>query len=154
VALEALRQASPVGLRHGPQATWQQRDSAWAGSVGQGVDTCGHRTLPHARVSPVPGPCYGPDLTRRDLGPVRGTHHTFLGVPDCNQGPSLVEQGSEVPLWRSGPMTHPGCNIFPCHVGSLDLPMWWVSFSTRRLYTVVAGTPNPGYRQYISLGFS
>jgi hypothetical protein len=33
VALEALRQALPVGLCHGPQATWQQRVSAWAGSA-------------------------------------------------------------------------------------------------------------------------
>jgi hypothetical protein len=33
LALEALRQAPPVGLCHGPQATRQQRASTFAGSV-------------------------------------------------------------------------------------------------------------------------
>jgi hypothetical protein len=43
-----------------------------------------------------------------------------------------------------------GCIIFPCHVVPLDLPMWWgrVPFSARRLYTVVGGTPDSGYRQW------
>jgi hypothetical protein len=33
--LGALRQARPVGLCHGPQATWQQRVSASVRSVGK-----------------------------------------------------------------------------------------------------------------------
>jgi hypothetical protein len=102
-ALEASRQAPPVGLCHGPQATWQQQVSACAGSAGQGLDMCQHRTFTHAGVPPVPGPCCGPDLTRRDLRPIRGTQHAFLGVPDCILGSGLCVQGSSVPLWRSGP---------------------------------------------------
>jgi hypothetical protein len=55
------------------------------------------------RGPPVLGPCCGPDLTRRDLGPIRGTWHTFLGVPGRNRGSGLCAQGSGVPPWRSGP---------------------------------------------------
>jgi hypothetical protein len=56
-ALWASRQAQPVGLCHGPQATRQQQVSAWAGSAGQGLDACQHRTLTQAGVLSVPGPC-------------------------------------------------------------------------------------------------
>jgi hypothetical protein len=53
-------------------------------------------------------------------------------------------------------MMHLGCIIFLCRTVPLDLPMWWgrVSFFVRpgdvvrvhRLYTVVEGTPDSGYR--------
>jgi hypothetical protein len=95
-----LRQARPVGLCHGPQATWQQRASARAGSVGQGLNTCRHRTPTHAGVLLAPGPCQGPDLTRRSLELIRGTQHALLGALD-----PLV-QGSDIPR-RSGPIDAP-----------------------------------------------
>jgi hypothetical protein len=56
-AVWALRQARPVGLCHEPQATQPRRVSALAGSVGQGLDTCRHRTLACARVLSISGPC-------------------------------------------------------------------------------------------------
>ena len=55
-------------VRLGPMAYvmgHKQRVSAWAGSEGQGLDTCQHRTPTHARVLLVSGPCWGSDLTRR-----------------------------------------------------------------------------------------
>jgi hypothetical protein len=100
-AVWTLRQARPVGLCHEPQATRQQRVSAWAGSVGQGLDMFRHRIPTHARILLVPGPCQGPDLTRKDLGLTRSTRHALLGASD-----SYV-QGSGVPLRRSGPIDAP-----------------------------------------------
>jgi hypothetical protein len=54
-------------------------------------------------------------------------------------------------------MMHPGCIIFLCRAVLLDLPMRWgrAPFFVRpgdvvrvqRLYTVVEGTPDSGYRQ-------
>jgi hypothetical protein len=65
--------------------------------------TCQYRTLAYARVSPVPGPRCGPDLTRRDLDPIQGTQHAYLGVSDCNRGSGLCVQGSGAFLRWSGP---------------------------------------------------
>jgi hypothetical protein len=63
MAVWTLHQARPAGLCHGPHATRQQRASTRAGSVGQGLDTCRHRTPTHAGALLVPRPCQGPDLT-------------------------------------------------------------------------------------------
>jgi hypothetical protein len=78
----SLRQAWPIGLCHGPQATRQQRVSTSAGSVGQRLDTYWHRTPTHVGILLVPGPCQGPDLTRKDLGLTRGTRHALCRGPD------------------------------------------------------------------------
>jgi hypothetical protein len=54
------------------------------------------------RGSPVSGPCRGSDLTRRDLGPIRGTRHALFGVPDCTyRGPVSLCGGPDS-------MMHPG----------------------------------------------
>jgi hypothetical protein len=66
-------------------------------------DTCQYRTLAYARVSPVPGPRCGPDLTRRDLDPIQGTRQAYLGVPDRNRGSGLRVQGSGASSRRSSP---------------------------------------------------
>jgi hypothetical protein len=102
-ALEALRQASPAGLCHKPRGSsgsppeWgAQAHRIRLGQV-SAPDPCS------CRGPPVPGPCCGPDLTRRDLGPIRGIRHAFLGVPGRNRGFGLYVQGSGVPPWRSGP---------------------------------------------------
>jgi hypothetical protein len=64
-------------------------------------------------VLPVPGPCRGPDLTRRDLGPIRGTRHAFLGVPDCtHRGPVSLCGGPD-------PMMHPGVYYLSSPRGAL-----------------------------------
>jgi hypothetical protein len=110
--------------------------------------------------SPCPGTLLRSEPYSEDLGPIRGTRHAFLGVLDCNRGSGLCVQGSGVPLWRSGPIDASlGCIIFPCHVVPLDLPMWWgrVLFfvwpgdivRVQRLYTIVEGTPDSGYRHHI-----
>jgi hypothetical protein len=44
----------------------------------------------------------GPDLTRRDLDPIQGTRHAYLGVPDCIRGSGLCVQGPMLP--RGGPV--------------------------------------------------
>jgi hypothetical protein len=57
--------AARLHVRFGPVAyviSHRQRVSAWAGSGGQGPDTCQHRTPAHTRVLLVPGPCWGSDL--------------------------------------------------------------------------------------------
>ena len=81
-AAQALRQARPIGLCHGPQAKWQPWGSAWAGSPTREMDTCRHRTPIRAGVFQVSEPCQGPIPTLRDLGPTRGTQHALLGAPD------------------------------------------------------------------------
>jgi hypothetical protein len=91
MAIWALRQAWLVGLCHGPQATRQQWVSAWAGSVGRGLDTCRLWTPTHTGVFLVSGPRQGLVRTRRVLEPTRGTRHALLGASD----PSI--QGSGVP---------------------------------------------------------
>jgi hypothetical protein len=104
-ALEALRQAPPVGLCHGPQATRQQRVSAYAGSVGQSLDTCQHRTLTHVGVPSVPGPCCGPDLTRRGLGPVGMPSWEFW---TASEGPGCAYRGPVFLYGGPDLMMHPG----------------------------------------------
>jgi hypothetical protein len=64
---------------------------------------CQYRTLAYARVSPIPEPYCGPDLTQRDLDPIRGTWHAYLGVLGRNWGTGLCVQGSDAPSRRSGP---------------------------------------------------
>jgi hypothetical protein len=143
-AVWALRQARPVGLCNRPQATRQQRVSAWAGSVGQGLDTCRHQTPSHAGVLLFSGPCQGPDLTRRDLA-----------CPLGSSGP--VRTGVRCP--SAEVRTHRctlGSIIFHCHVVPLNLPMWWGRVPpsvwpggvvrVQRLHTVEEGTPDSGYR--------
>jgi hypothetical protein len=52
--------AARLYVRFGPMAYvmgHKQRVSARAGSEGQGLDTCQHRTPTHARVLLVLGPC-------------------------------------------------------------------------------------------------
>jgi hypothetical protein len=66
-------------------------------------DTCQYWTLAYARASPVPRPCCGLDLTRRDLDPIQGTRHAYFGVLDRIGGPRWCAQGSGAFLWRSGP---------------------------------------------------
>jgi hypothetical protein len=74
-----------------------------------------------------------------------------IGGPGCAyRGPVLL---------RGGPvqMIHPGCIIFSRHVVPLEPPTWrgWVLSTMRlgeavraqRLYIVVGGTPDSGYRQ-------
>jgi hypothetical protein len=98
------------GLTSGPARWLMSRATSHMAAAGlclskerrQGLDTCQHRTLTHAGVLLVLRSCQGPDLTRRDLGPTRGTRHAFLGTPD------LYVQGFGVLLLRSDPMMHPG----------------------------------------------
>jgi hypothetical protein len=108
VTLEALRQAPPVGLCHGPQATRQQRVSALAGSVGQGLDTCQHWTLTHAGVPPIPGPCCGPDLTQRDLGPSEGPDMPSWEFRTVSEGPGCAYRGPMFLCGGSNPLMHLG----------------------------------------------
>jgi hypothetical protein len=63
MAVWTLHQARPADLCHGPHATRQQRAFDRAGSVGQGLDTCRHRTPTHVGVLLVSGLCQDPDLT-------------------------------------------------------------------------------------------
>jgi hypothetical protein len=75
---------------------------------------CQHQTLTHVGVLPAPGPCCGPDLTRRDLGPARGTRHAFLGALD------LYVQGGPVSLCGGpNPMMHPGVYYLSLPRGAL-----------------------------------
>jgi hypothetical protein len=100
MAVWTLHQARPAGLCHGPHSARQQRAFAFAESVGQGLDTCRHRTPTHAGVLLVLGPCQDPNLTGGSLELIRGTQHVLLGAPDP------FKQGSGVP-WRSGPIDAP-----------------------------------------------
>jgi hypothetical protein len=74
-------------------------------------------------------------------------------------GLGCAYRGSGIHPWRSGPNDASWeCIIFSCRVVPLDLPMRWgqVPFFMRpgdvvrvqRLYTVVEGTPDSGYRQW------
>jgi hypothetical protein len=120
-------------------------------------DTCQHRTLAYARVSPVPGPRCSLDLTRRDLDPIQVTQHTYLGVPGRNRGSGLCVQGSDAPSQRSGPTdTFWDVSVFLATWCPLSRPRGGVGccFTVRlgnavrapRLHTVVKGTPDSGYR--------
>jgi hypothetical protein len=126
--------AARLHVRFGPVAyviSHRQRVSAWAGSGGQGPDTCQHRTPAHTRVLLVPGPCWGSDLPGGS---------ELICVLLCG-GPDLL-----------------GCVVFSCHVTPFGLPMrrgqapspaWlgdvaWV----QRLHAVEEGTPDLGYRQH------
>jgi hypothetical protein len=95
--LWASRQAHPVGLRHGPLATRQQRVSALSGE---------HRVRPgHVsaldpcmRRGPLrPGTLLRPGPYSEGPGALPRARHVFLRAPD------LYAQGSDVLLWRSGP---------------------------------------------------
>jgi hypothetical protein len=151
MAVWTLHQARPAGLCHGPHATRQQRAFAWAGSVGQGLDTCQHRTSTHAGVLLVPGPCQDPDLTG-------GSLELYLRDPACPPGSSgPIHIGVRCPLEVRTHRCTSGCIIFPCHVVPLVLPMWWGQEPlsvwpggvvwVQRLHTVEEGTPDSGYRQ-------
>jgi hypothetical protein len=142
---EALRQALPPGLRHGPQATWQHRVPAWAGSVGVPGKT---------QTSVCAGPLYAFDLgqgiprpkilswtVRTSLRgawvPFRGTLRSRLGM----LGSSTLSRGPD-PLMISRYMLP-------------SLVTWWPRSRPRggvrrglpRLLTIVRGTPIPGYWQ-------
>jgi hypothetical protein len=127
-------------------------------------NTCQYWTLAYARVSPVPGPRCGPNLTRRDLDPIQGARHVYLGISDRNLGSGLCAQGSGSLLWRSGPTdTSWDVSSFSRHVVPLGpSTRWGRVLSTMRLedavraprlYTVVRGTPDSGYRQMSPLIF-
>jgi hypothetical protein len=139
---EALRQASPVGLRHVQCATWQHRGSAWAGSrsvcrqvrVWTRVSTgprlglvpgssmfCPRTWGPHCgRAGPPPGGGGGTD-------PILGVRLAHVEVLDQPWRSGLFIKGSGALLWGSG-LTVDALEYitFSRHVAAPDPPMWWI----------------------------
>jgi hypothetical protein len=68
----------------------------------------------------------GLDLIRRDLDPIQGTRHAYLGVPDHIRGSGLCVQGFGASLWRSSPTDCIlGYIILSGHVALIEPSTWW-----------------------------
>jgi hypothetical protein len=110
---EALRQASPAGLRHGSRPR---------GSIGalpkRGAEACtvwsGHVSAPGPRLALIKAWVFfvpesrdpavsGPDPTQRGLGPVPGVRFAPAEVLDLTRRSSLYIQGPDTFPWGSGP---------------------------------------------------
>jgi hypothetical protein len=100
----------------------------------------------------------GPDPTHRGPGPVPGVRSASVEVLDLTWRFSPYMQGSSAFSWGSGPTVDTLEDIvLSGHVGALEPSTWWgrVLLTPRleivarapRPYTVVRGTPVPGYRQ-------
>jgi hypothetical protein len=156
---EDLRQASPAGLRHERQSTWQHRVSACAGS-GSARGMVRTPALIKAWAFFVLGSrdltVGGLDLPQRGPDLIQGVRLAYLGVPDRTRRSGLCVQGSGAVSRRSG-LTDGILKYITSsiHMASLGLPMCWsrVLFTARLgiaarapcLHIVVRGTPNSGY---------
>jgi hypothetical protein len=108
VALEASCQAPPVGLCHGPQATRQQQVSACAGSAGQGLDMCQHRTLTHVGVPPSRDLDVVRTLLGGTWGPSEGPDMPSWEFRTVFEGPGCAYRGPVFLCGGPNPMMHPG----------------------------------------------
>jgi hypothetical protein len=152
-----------MGLTSGSARWLMSRATSHAAATG--LRLSGERRARPRHVSaPDPCLCWGPlhPGTLIRPGPHSGGPGTHPGDQACLLGSSgPVCTGVRCP--SVGVRTHrytPRCIIFPCHMVSLDLPMWWglAPFSVwpggavrvQRLHAVEEGTPVLRYRQCYS----
>jgi hypothetical protein len=122
--LWASRQAQPVGLCHGPQATRQQRVSARARGVGQGLDTCRHRT------------CLG-------TLPRSGLVRTGVQCPSVEVRAQWCILGCTISPCHAVPLD------LPTRWGRVTSSVWPRGvIRVQCLHTIEEGTPDSGYRQW------